>query len=339
MIHAVALIFKIIGWILLGILGIILGILLFVLFSAVRYQIDGEKKEKLKGSVKLTWLFWILSVTALYEDELSVKVKVFGRTVWKTQKTDPISELAESESHASAEFNLAENQKYLGRMNQPESQAQDSLNDMDSKEQEKTASEHGADESGRGSFPVPEERIQKQPFFSRIKSRIYFIKEWILSMIRKIQCSIHSICGKLKQAGDRIFWIRAKWEAVCTFIQDPANQKSAKLILRQIKKIFQYLLPRKGKAAITFGIEDPYQMGQILSAASILYPLIHNHISLCPVFDQKVLEGEVHIRGHIRWGVLFGYGLRLLLDGTIRKQIWNWIGPSKKRKRGNPIAT
>lgn len=97
MIQGLLFIIKIIGWILLGILGLILGIFLVVLFSAIRYQIDGSKQEKLSVKVHITWLLWILSVTACYEEEIQLTIKLFGRTVWKRKKAETEENLEISE--------------------------------------------------------------------------------------------------------------------------------------------------------------------------------------------------------------------------------------------------
>ncbi len=166
----------------------------------------------------------------------------------------------------------------------------------------------------------------------KITGFVHSVKGKILSIIQKVRFSIQEICGKLKQTKERIAWLKEKWAMVQDYIHDPANQKSAKLILRQIKKILIHPLPRKGYASIAFGVEDPYQMGQILSAASLAYPFVHKHLTLHPVFGQKLLEGEVHMKGRIRLGVLFGYVLRLLLDRNIRRQLQKLIFPHKEPK-------
>lgn len=166
----------------------------------------------------------------------------------------------------------------------------------------------------------------------KITGFVHSVKGKILSIIQKVRFSIQEICGKLKQTEERIAWLKEKWAMVQDYIHDPANQKSAKLILRQIKKILIHPLPRKGYASIAFGVEDPYQMGQILSAASLAYPFVHKHLTLHPVFGQKLLEGEVHMKGRIRLGVLFGYVLRLLLDRNIRRQLQKLIFPHKEPK-------
>ena len=364
MIHVLALALKIIGWILLGILGLFLGILLLVLFSAVCYRIDGTKNGKPEGKVKITWLLRILSVTAAYQDGLSLKAKIFGKTVWKMEpKEKPVEELPENSLEEPAEgiYSLETDdgeEASLGEKNRSHSfsgKQTDVGNSLDGNEDASACPDVKAkddDASGGstkdGSLPDGEgsgdslleedgsviQRLNRKAAHGKekITGFVHSVKEKILSIIRKVRFSIQEICGKLKQIEERIAWLKEKWAMVQDYIHDPANRKSAKLILRQIKKILIHPLPRKGYASIAFGVEDPYQMGQILSAASLVYPFVHKHLTLHPVFGQKLLEGEVHVKGRIRLGVLLGYVLRLLLDKNIRRQLKKLIFPHKGLK-------
>lgn len=364
MIHVLALALKIIGWILLGILGLFLGILLLVLFSAVCYRIDGTKNGKPEGKVKITWLLRILSVTAAYQDGLSLKAKIFGKTVWKMEpKEKPLEELPENSLEEPAEgiYSLETDdgeEASLGEKNRSHSfsgKQTDVGNSLDGNEDASAYPDVKAkddDASGGsakdGSVPDGEgsgdslleedgsviQRLNRKAAHGKekITGFVHSVKEKILSIIQKVRFSIQEICGKLKQIEERIAWLKEKWAMVQDYIHDPANRKSAKLILRQIKKILIHPLPRKGYASIAFGVEDPYQMGQILSAASLAYPFVHKHLTLHPVFGQKLLEGEVHVKGRIRLGVLLGYVLRLLLDKNIRRQLKKLIFPHKGPK-------
>ena len=364
MIHVLALALKIIGWILLGILGLFLGILLLVLFSAVCYRIDGTKNGKPEGKVKITWLLRILSVTAAYQDGLSLKAKIFGKTVWKMEpKEKPVEELPENSLEEPAEgiYSLETDDgedASLGEKNRSHSfsgKQTDAGNSLDGNEDASACPDVKAkddDASGGstrdGSVPDGEgsgdswpkedggviQRLNRKAAHGKekITGFVHSVKEKILSIIQKVRFSIQEICGKLKQIEERIAWLKEKWAMVQDYIHDPANRKSAKLILRQIKKILIHPLPRKGYASIAFGVEDPYQMGQILSAASLAYPFVHKHLTLHPVFGQKLLEGEVHVKGRIRLGVLLGYVLRLLLDKNIRRQLKKLIFPHKGPK-------
>lgn len=303
MIHLIGFILMIIGWILLGILGIILGILLFVLFSAIRYQIDGEKRESLTGQVKITWLLWILSIQIRYQEGLSVRAAIFGRTIWQMgQPPDREKEKADlGKAGEWPEELLEEKDVWPEELLEEKDVWQEEL--LEEKEEQQGDLPEGEED------PQTESRGEKKGFRKG----------------KKIRFSFSSFCDKLKQGKDKLSALQERWESLRTFLADPDNQASGKLILRQTKKIFIYLFPRKGRAEITFGLEDPYLMGKALSLAALAYPFTHQVIILHPVFDQKLLEGEAHVRGHIRLGVLGGYVLRLLFDRNIRRRLWKLI--------------
>ena len=82
MLHIILLILKIIGIVILALLGILLGVLLLVLFVPIRYVIEGEKKAELTLHGRVSWLLRILCVKFQYiGNEFQYKVKVFGITI------------------------------------------------------------------------------------------------------------------------------------------------------------------------------------------------------------------------------------------------------------------
>ena len=77
-------ILKYAGIILGGLLGILLILLLLVLLVPVRYDLNGENKEKMQAKGKIHWLFHIVSFQIVYEhDEMKMAVRIFGVPVWK----------------------------------------------------------------------------------------------------------------------------------------------------------------------------------------------------------------------------------------------------------------
>ena len=76
-------ILKIIGIILLVILGLALFLLLTVLLVPVRYRGAGSWHEKPEGQIKVTWLLHILSVQASYLETLELSVRIFGIRILK----------------------------------------------------------------------------------------------------------------------------------------------------------------------------------------------------------------------------------------------------------------
>ena len=56
-------------------------------------------------------------------------------------------------------------------------------------------------------------------------------------------------------------------------------------------RVLRHIFPRKLSGQVTFGVEDPYLMGQILSVAAFLYPVYGKKIDLTPVMDANALDG------------------------------------------------
>ena len=76
-------ILKLLGILVLILLGLVLGVLLLILLVPVRYRIEGSYYEQLKGKARITWLLHIVSVTAAFEDEFSVGIRLFGFRLFK----------------------------------------------------------------------------------------------------------------------------------------------------------------------------------------------------------------------------------------------------------------
>ena len=76
--------------------------------------------------------------------------------------------------------------------------------------------------------------------------------------------------------------------------------------------------PKKLKANVEFGFEDPYKTGSILAYLSMLYPFYGDNINIVPDFTEQVLKGDIFIKGYIRISYMVSMGIRLILDRNIR---------------------
>ena len=135
---------------------------------------------------------------------------------------------------------------------------------------------------------------------------------------RRLALAFRNICDALKNADN----LR---ESAASFMRDEENQKTYRLIKKQLKKVLRHVLPVKLKGTVTFGFEEPYITGQILTWAALLYPLYHDKLIIRPVFDRQVLEGEVSLKGRIRTGTLLMAGIRVLLNKNFRKQLKRFL--------------
>lgn len=78
--YIIGMIFKIIGILLLCVLGIVLALLLSVLFVPIRYRFHWEKHPESSHSVsvKLSWLLHILALSVEYQENTFYVIRVFG---------------------------------------------------------------------------------------------------------------------------------------------------------------------------------------------------------------------------------------------------------------------
>ena len=70
------------GWTLLVLLILVIVILLIVLFSPFRYELEADSDEKISAKAKIIWLFRILRVRVVYEDDLvflEIKIVFFSK--------------------------------------------------------------------------------------------------------------------------------------------------------------------------------------------------------------------------------------------------------------------
>ena len=159
--------------------------------------------------------------------------------------------------------------------------------------------------------PEPEDKRhtehKKKDVFGRIKV-----------FLEKLKFSFQSFCDKLKNM-QNIAEEKKAW------LEDEENQASLKLLWKQTGRFLRHVCPRGGKGSVTFGFEEPYLTGQVLSAAALIYPFFEGNLEICPVFDETVFEAEGSFKGRIRAGYLLWLGLGILRDGHTRRMLFGFL--------------
>ena len=113
------------------------------------------------------------------------------------------------------------------------------------------------------------------------------------------------------------------------YTDDPRKNPNARFVhtVRYIDEKLERMGkgPRGGKGSVTFGFEEPYLTGQVLSAAALIYPFFEGNLEICPVFDETVFEAEGSFKGRIRAGYLLWLGLGILRDGHTRRMLFGFL--------------
>lgn len=321
MLHIILFILKILGLLVLIVLGLVLAVALLILLVPVRYQAEGSYDGKVKGKARITWLLHILSVTAQYEEDLIVRVRIFGFRIGKPKKMD--SELKEAEDIVVQAMEIMEpepiREVLKGKEEDPD-RAREEPRSLPPPEEESrnltSPKEEPKREEPKREEPKKKELKKKKGF--QIKGMFEKLKKKVLMAFIKLKFFFLRICDTLRT-------IKDKKDEIYAWISDKENQRIGKLLFRQVKRLVRHILPRRGKGNITFGFDDPYLTGQVLTYASVIYPLCHKHLNLYPVFDQTVFTMEGTFRGRIRMGSVLLIGSRMLLDRNFRRLLKGWL--------------
>ncbi len=292
MLHILLILLKIIGILLAVILGLILLIVFVVLFAALRYEVaaaaDGDIKS-IKANVKFSWLFHLISGFVVYDEQ---KLDWQVRIAWKklnvpkteaVQNTEKAEEIAKEITHEVVEETTAVFDEVIQDVKKESVEIIESA-----KGTEKTSKKKSKKQTKKQTKKVPLEE--------------------------KIRCSIQKISDKIKE-------IKEIKDKIVEFLTAESHKKAFQKLLKELLRLLKKLKPKKLKANVEFGFEDPYKTGSILAYLSMLYPFYGDNINITPNFTEPVIKGDVFVKGHIRISYMANMGIRLILDRNIRLTI------------------
>lgn len=150
----------------------------------------------------------------------------------------------------------------------------------------------------------------------RLKKRIYSLTDKVKSIIKKTKRKIRAVIrskDKLKKKIDDIKMI----------INDEANKEMVRLLYSQLKALFKEIMPVKYKINIHYGCDDPYRTGQLLMYISVFYGLSGINMNITPDFNEKILEGDIYIKGRVRIYKLLMIVFRVYRNKRFRELVLN----------------
>jgi len=337
MMHIVLLILKIIGIILLSLLGILLLLALTLLLVPLRYHVSGEWRGEAKVQARVHWFLCLLSFCTVYDQKrgLLMKLRVFGVPVWSSDKEEPVKDAVDSIEHLKDDGGNSLTQN-LEREERRYLKSAKKMQEMDKALEKKSLDgrKGGAKKAADGeapSRPLDTEaarRAGEEPGTGARRAKSPKLKPMIV-LIKKIAAGARKALENLLFSFRRIY---DKLKGGCQFIQEQRewlenekNQASLRFLWKQAGRVLTHLRPTKGRGTISFGFEDPYTTGRVLQGVSLIYPFCHRQLSIQPVFDEKILEGEGSFTGRIRLGFLLWLAVQIYFDRHTRKLIQSFI--------------
>lgn len=320
MIHIVLFIIKIIGIVLLSVLGILALALICVMFVPVRYRVRVSRSE-IEGSpparvcVKVVWLLHFTNVLVRYPAKVTVRARILFFTLFRIP--------AKEKKNKSAKKSVPAPEEKAGQDTEAETikgaaETQTTAEKTQAAEEEQNAAEE-AEATVEEAHVTAEEAAPKKSLADKIRDCAGRIRDILLKIkkfFENIQYTIRNFCDKIKAAFNNIQYYRE-------VLESDAFRSSLQLCKGELGRVLRKLKPDKFEADFIVGMEDPATTGEILAIFGILYPLIGQHVRIVGDFecDATHIEGELYIRGRIRVFTFIRMALRLYFNQDIRKML------------------
>ena len=320
---------KILGIVLLAVLGLVILLLLIVLFVPLRVQAKVHYDGIVKARVHVGWL--LRAVHAKFEwlkDHGLLRVKLLGlKTVKKKHIGDWGPEPAESEDAAGEKTEEAEGGSVPAEPGE-EPASSDAPSSSAEKPEEKADK---PEEAGAGTDTKTDEKTEgtgktdEKPAGEAAGEASEAEEPWQ---------PMHPI-DKLEEKLD-VF--ESKIDEIEELIYDEKNRKSLRLIGKQLKKIGRHLKPTKFLVEGELGFSDPAKTGKIMGRIYSLYAILGEHVRIEGNYEEAVTDLRGEIRCRIRLSVFIGAALRLLLDANLRRQVKKLLRKGKDKDNDNKAA-
>jgi len=289
---------KILGIILLCVIGFILVLLLLILFVPVRYRIDssiprtdlekGFDVEKIYAKVSFSWLLHILSGGIVYPENKQFEVRIFGIRIFPLRKKNEKADNKDNKDEGKPSSGVVE------MSNIPESDhveaAKEEADSVETDTAEASEKEETNPSDGAAAGKESDEEASDEPrsfldVLWNIIDKVTNILETPQNVFEKIQYTISRVCGKISM--------------IKTTIENDIFKRAFDLVKRKLLRIIKMILPDKCNIRLGLGTGDPAQTAELVGIFGAMYPFLFNKVSFEPDFDEKVIEMDAHLKGHI----------------------------------------
>lgn len=340
MLHILLLILKIIGIVLLVILGVLLLGIACALFVPVRYRIEavrqeGEGEPPVTVRVKVTWLFHLINLLFRFDGEVFVRARISIVTILRIPKKEKHRKKAETAKNGkknSIQEKRQNTEKPIGgETDETDGQPLESAVEMprteddadpsrEDREREPEVTQTLPEEEREGSADAEEEddgtETQEKPGLWEKLCAIPKILQSLFEKIRRlfenIEYTINRFCDKIRSVSDTIEYYRE-------VVEGEPFKRSFALCKDELTAIIKHLRPRKFKASLIVGMDDPASTGEILAVCGMLYPIIGGHVDVRGDFEKKRLEGQILIVGKLCMFTFLRAAVRIYFNKDIRK--------------------
>lgn len=319
MLQILLLILKIVGIIIAVILGILVLLLCTVIFAPIHYRGNAETSGGLKNSrvrIKVTWLFHLLSFGLIYEEnQLQWNVRI----AWKRFGQEKENEVEDYEK-TSMESEKEPGPEDEEDLEETEQEIPQETASHPGTEEERQENKKGMEEIQTTAVPEHEEddetsEKEKKSVWEKITDKACRFEKKIIGLWEKIKYTFRGICDRIKLLSD-------KKEKLTQFITDETHRRAFSVARKAVFRFLRRILSGRIRGKIHFGFDDPYYTGRALAWLAIGYPLYGECLLVEPDFEQRILEGQLSVKGYV-----------MILDAVILAWTLFWCREVRKTYR------
>lgn len=326
MLHILFLILKIIGILLLVVLGLILSVLAVVLFVPVRYRVSAEKGSKIQAEGSLSWLMGMIRIQAGYDGgQTGIDLFLFGRSLLnrnpKKQKPGKRRKKRASEQPRKTEQPQEIKAECLRETESEQPQEDQYVSAIPVLLEKTDQSENSVDMNEQPEQSQADEKKQTGIIWKSITEKLEKVPRKVQGILQSIRQSFQHITEAGKKLSDRKEKLKTTAGRWLDFWNLEVTQAAKMHVLREIRYLLRHILPRKAEGQILIGMDDPATTGQVLGILYVLSAFTGNCLEINGDFERAVLEGRFQITGHVRICHIARAALSLLADKNIRQTV------------------
>ena len=291
---------KVIGIFVLSILGLFILLLLVVLFVPIRYKSNGQFEKTEEGFehevyAKISWCLHIISIKFnRVQNKNVISFKILGIDFLNRKKKPKRKKTRK---------------RATKKISQGEMTTTDSPKTIVEKTENINTIKQEVDANKNVEGNVKQEQINKNE-----NAKEKEIKPKLIQRIKAFISKLGSICEKIKNLNN-------VKNSFIEYLKRDTSKNAIREIKNIILKLLKHVLPRKLRATVGFGFEDPSTTGKVLGAASVFYGIYGDKLELEPDFDKSVLYGKYKLKGRIRMCSLLIVALKLYRNKWIKEFI------------------
>jgi len=320
MLSVILTVLKVIGLILLILLGVFILALLLVLFMPIVYRVKAENQdpehlpEGLKAQAKVRWLFGFLRGGYAYPEPGRLIVKVLFFTVYDSGKEQ---KKAVSKAENEDEGDNAPKPPEQKTENAGEKHKDSEKPDVDDKDTVKEGSDIPDGESQNDEYR--EIKTGNDEPRKSEKREAETPGKGLRAKFDKFKYTIHDTCDKIKDVWENFSYYKGVFE------QEDTKQL-LKHVFKRLGKVLKSIRPRKLKADIRFGTGSPDTTGYAYGVYGMLCSVLGKNVFVTPDFEQAVLTGNLYAAGHITLFTILWHALMIVID----KKVWEFMSKIKR---------